>query len=150
MSALVALGGAGFAVGRATSTGQSGTSQSNGNADVGPFGGGPNGSGGPGDLGGVARNGALGSTTLSGTVVSVSAGSITLKLADGQTVQVATGSSTTYHGQSSAAGTDVTTGATVTVQTAVGAPAGSSASTNAGAGPVNGSRTATDVTITAK
>jgi hypothetical protein len=158
MSALVALGGVGFAAGRATSTGQTGTSQSNGNADVGQFGGGPNASGGPGDLGGAARVGALGATTLSGTVVSVSADSITLKLASGQTVQIATGSSTIYHGQSSANSTDVTTGATVTVQTTAGAPAGSSpaagssASTNAGADPgaIDGSRTATDVTITAK
>jgi hypothetical protein len=148
MSALVALGGVGFAVGRATSTGQTGTSQSNGNADVGQFGGGPNASGALGDLGGAARGGVLGATTLSGTVVSVSADSITLKLASGQTVQIATGSSTTYHGQSSATSTDVTTGATVTIQTTVGAAAGSSASTNAGA--INGSRTATDVTITAK
>jgi len=158
MSALVALGGVGFAVGRATSTGQTGTSQSNGNADVGQFGGGPNASGAPGDFGGAARVGALGATTLSGTVVSVSADSITLKLASGQTVQIATGSSTTYHGQSSATSADVSTGATVTVQTTVGAAAGSSpaagssASTNAGADPgaIGGSRTATDVTITAK
>jgi hypothetical protein len=144
ISALIALGGVGFAVGRATSSGQTGTSQSNGNADVGQFGGGPNASG--------ARAGALGETTLSGTVVSVSADSITLELASGQTVQVATGPSTTYHGQSSATSTDVTTGATVTVQTTVGAGAGSSASPNVAASPgvIDGSRTATDVTITAK
>ncbi len=150
ISALIALGGIGFAVGRATSSGQTGTSQSNGNADVGQFGGGPNAGGGPGDFGGAARVGARGATTLSGTVVSVSADSITLKLASGQTVQIATGASTTYHGQSSATSTDVTTGATVTVQTTVGAAAGSSANAGASPGVIDGSRTATDVTITAK
>jgi hypothetical protein len=152
LSALVALGGVGFAVGRATSSSQTVTSQSNGNSDPGQFGGGPNASGAPGDFGGAARVGALGATTLSGTVASVSADSITLKLANGQTVQIATGSSTTYHGQSSAASTDVTTGATVTVQTTVGTAAGSSAGTNAVASPgaANDTRTATDVTITTK
>ena len=112
-------------------------------------------SGGPGFFGGAASVGALGAlgaTTVSGTVVSVSADSMTLKLANGQTVQIATGSSTTYHGQSSAASTDVTTGATVTVQTTVGTAAGSSAGTNAVASPgaANDTRTATDVTITTK
>ncbi len=151
ISALIALGGIGFAVGRVTAS-QTGTGQSDANAFSGQFGGGPNASGFPGDLGGAARAGVLGATTLSGTVVSVSADSITVELESGQTVQIATGSSTTYHGQSSAASTDVTTGATVTVQTTVGAAAGSSPGTNAGAGPgaVNGTRTATDVTITAR
>jgi hypothetical protein len=152
ISALIALGGIGFAVGRATSSGRTGTDQSNVSANDGQFGGGPNASGAPGDLGGAARVGTLGATTLSGTVVSASADSITLKLANGQTVQVATGTSTTYHGQSSAANTDVTTGASVTIQTTAGAAASSSAGTNAGASPgiTNGTRTATDVTITAK
>ncbi|MGZ6268620.1 MAG: hypothetical protein ACXWNR_08690 [Candidatus Limnocylindrales bacterium] len=147
VSALVALGGVGFAVGRATSSGQTDTSQSNvSNAGQFP---GPNASG---DFSGLARVGAAGSTSVSGTVVSVSADSITLKLANGQTVQVATGSSTTYHGQSAAAITDVTTGASVTIQTAAGPAADASAGTNAGASPgaLNGTRTATDVTITAK
>lgn len=156
ISALIALGGIGFAVGRATSTGQTGTGASNGaadgNAGFGQLG--PNASGVPGDFGGRALGGGQGASTVTGTVVSVSAGSITLQLADGQTVQIATGSSTTYHSQTSATGTDVATGDTVIVQTTTGAAAGSSPGTNAGASASpaanTGTRTATDVTITAK
>jgi hypothetical protein len=152
ISALVALGGIGFAVGRATSTGQTGTGTSNGAANGNPGFGqlGPNASGFPGDFGGRS----LGASTMTGTVVSVSAGSITLRLADGQTVQVATGSSTTYHGQTSATGSDVAAGDTVIVQTTTSTAAGSSPGTNAGASAdpaANAAtRTATDVTITAK
>ena len=156
ISAMIALGGIGFAVGRATSTGQTGTGTSNGAVNGNPGFGqqGPDASGLPGDFGGRALGGQLGVTTVTGTVVSVSAGSITLQLADGQTVQIATGSSTTYHSQISATGTDVATGDTVIVQTTTGAAAGSSPGTNAGASASPaanaGTRTATDVTITAK
>jgi nucleoid DNA-binding protein len=147
VSALIALGGVGFAVGRATAAGGT-TGQSNAAANGG-FGGPAAASGNPGD---VARNAGVGATTLTGTVVGVAADSITLKLANGQTVQVATTGSTTYHNQASATGTDVTTGSTVTVQTRVGSAASSSAGTNAGAsaGTASRTRTATDVTITAK
>jgi hypothetical protein len=140
VSALIALGGISFAVGRATSSAQAGTTQSTLAAD-----------GNPG-FGGPAGSGAVGAATLSGTVVSVAADSFTLQLTNGQTVQVATGPSTTYHGQATAAGTDVTTGATVTVKTASGATAGSSAGigTGASSGSLTGTRTATDVTITTK
>lgn len=140
VSALIALGGIGFAVGRATSAAQVGTTQST--IAVG---------GNSGFVGG-AGSAAAGAATLSGTVVSVAADSFTLQLANGQTIQVATGPSTTYHGQASATGTDVTTGATVTVKTTSGAAAGSSAGTSAVASPgaVAGARTATDVTITTK
>ena len=140
VSALIALGGISFAVGRATSSAQAGTTQSTLAAD------------GNQGFGGPAGSGAVGAATLSGTVVSVAADSFTLQLANGQTVQVATGPSTTYHGQATAAGTDVTTGATVTVKTASGATAGSSAGIGTGASPgsLTGTRTATDVTITTK
>jgi hypothetical protein len=148
LSALVALGGVGFAVGRVTSNGSSANNQTNngvpgfgganGSFDPGQFG--PNASGAP-DLRGVS-----GAGTVSGTVESVTADSMTVRLADGQTVTISLGSSTTYHGQTAATSSDVTTGSTVVVQTTGGSTSGASAS----ASPSTGSsgRTATDVTIT--
>lgn len=154
VSGLVALGGVSFAIGRATSTGQTGTAVSNvganGSSDFGGIGAGPNASGAPGDFGGRDFAGAAGTTTLSGTVVSVSADAITLELANGQTVTVATGSSTTYHDQTSATSSDITTGSTVIVQTTTGASAASSAGASASPGGLAGTRTAIDVTVTSK
>ena len=153
IGAMVALGGVSFAVGRVTSTGQSGTGQTSTGANglAGQNGGpgiGPNASGAPEfDLGG--RDGGFGgAATMSGAVVGVTSTSITVQLADGQTVTVATGSSTTYHAQTAATSIDVTTGATVTIKTTAGTTASGTAS--ASASPATTTRTATDVTITAK
>jgi hypothetical protein len=141
ISAMVALAGVSFAVGRVTATGQSGTGQTNNAALNGVNGGqnglpgiGANASGAP-DFGRGGPDGGLISdtSTVSGTVVSVTASSITVQLANGRTVTIATGSSTAYHKQTAATSTDVTTGATVIVQTSG-----------------TGTRTATDVTITGK
>jgi hypothetical protein len=146
VSALVALGGIGFAVGRVTSSATSQTTTNGAQNGVPALD--ANASGAPG-LGGDGQGGlGSGTATVSGTVVSVTADSITIQQADGQTVTVATGSSTSYHGQTSATGTDVTTGATVVVQTSGSAASPGTASASASPGAI--SRTATDVTITGK
>jgi len=140
IAALIAFGGVGFAVGHATSSGSTGTTTQDGNAAH--FG--PNASGIPGD---GLRGGLGGAATVTGTVVSVAADSITVQLASGSTVTIATGSSTTYHNQTAGSSTDLATGQTVQVQTSGGANAGPSASASAG---TQTTRTATDVTITSK
>jgi hypothetical protein len=71
---------------------------------------------------------------------------MTVQLADGQTVEVALGSSTTYHNQTSASSSDIAAGDTVQVQVSGGNGAGPNASASASAS--SGTRTATDVTVT--
>jgi hypothetical protein len=155
-SALVALGGVSFAIGHLTSNGGSSTVQTAAfRASA---------SGAPGFGAGASGAGVAGGTaTISGTVVSATADSMTLQLANGQTVTIATDPSTTYHGQTSAASSAVTTGSTVIVQTsgigsgsatvsssAASASPGSTSAT-ASAGPGTGAaRTATSVTITSE
>jgi hypothetical protein len=145
--ALVAVGGLGFAVGHTLTSGSGGDTQSNG-FPGGNFGGEgrPDGSFVPGAGLGRADN-----TSVTGTVESVTADSMTVKLANGQTVTVSLGSSTTYHSQTAAGSSSVTTGSTVIVQTANEAP--NAAATNGAAaspGTDTTSRTATDVTVTSK
>jgi hypothetical protein len=150
VAALVATAGIGFAVGHTTGGSTTGGS-TNGGANGFPaaadasgrpnFGaGGPNGSGGPNAAG-------LGSGTISGTVVSSTADSLTIKTADGQQVTVALGASTAYHSQASATNTDVAVGASVVVTTSNSA---SATGTTTGAAPSAGTRTATDITVTGK
>ena len=154
ISAMVALGGVTFAVGRATSPGGSGTGLTNNGAigqnGVPAFGANASGAlnfvrGGPDD--GVR----LGAATVTGTVVSVTSTSMTIQEANGRTVTVATGSSTAYHSQTSATSSDVTTGATVVVQTSGIGVVPNSGSASASASPgTAGAGTASDVTITSK
>ena len=139
VSALVAVGGIGFAVGRLGSTAQTTTTNANSNGGF-PV---ANASGLPGGGFGDGRGFGLAST-VSGTVVSVGTDSITVKLASGQTVTLATTSSTAYHAQTAGSSSDLTSGDTVLVQTTGGdAIPGASASS-----ATQSSRTATDVTIT--
>lgn len=142
-SALVALGGVSFAIGHLTSSGGSSAVQTTDfRASA---------SGAPGFAGGGSGAGAA---TIPGTVVSATTDSMTLQLANGQTVTIATGASTTYHGETSATSGDVTTGSAVIVQTSGTGSATSSASPGAGAATASASpgtggvRTATSVTIT--
>jgi hypothetical protein len=147
VSTMIALGGVAFAAGRVTATGQSGTGQTttgingaNGQNGVPNFG--PNASGVPNlDFGG--RDGGLNGPggTVTGTVTSVTSTSITVQLADGQTVTVALGSSTAYHVQTAGTSSDVTQGSTVTIRTTGTDRAAAVAS----AGTTT--RTATDVTV---
>jgi hypothetical protein len=139
-AALIAVGGVGFAVGHATTNGQTATAQ---NGDVNGISGqfaAPSGIPGGGEPGGIG-----GAAAITGTVASVSADSITVQLASGATVTLATGSSTTYHNQTSGSSSDLAAGQTVQVQTSGGAAPGANASASAGT-PTT--RTATDVTIT--
>ena len=57
-----------------------------------------------------------GGITLEGTVESIDANTLTLKTASGQTIQIALDGTTTYHRQSDASASDVTTGGRVLVR----------------------------------
>jgi hypothetical protein len=148
LSALIAVGGVGFAIGHATGGGSTDTQTGDGGFNGGNV---PGGSFDPGQFrpgaSGAAdlRGDGLGTGTISGTVVSVTADSMTVQLANGQTVTVSLGSSTTYHSQTSATGSAVTAGSTVIVQTDNGAGTGGS---GGGAAASGTGRTATDVTVT--
>ena len=146
IGALVAVGGVGFALGHNLGGGSStGDNAAGGNAPNGSF---SPGQFGPNASGALERAGGLGGGTVTGTVESVTSDSMTVKLANGQTVTIALGSSTTYHSQTSASSSTVTSGSTVIVQTSDdGTAAGASASPGAG-NPDSGTRTATDVTVT--
>ena len=129
IGALVAVGGIGFATGRATSTGQTGTGSNTALNANGIPGFGPGGSFDPANFaGGQGADRALGAQSISGTVISVTADSVKVQLASGETMTIATTSTTTYHGQTSASSADVATGDTVTVKTTGGAGQGAAAS----------------------
>jgi hypothetical protein len=143
---VLAIAGVAFAVGRFTApaTASAGGFQ-NGNGGQffrngqGGQGGGNGGQGGPGGL-------FAGGLTLVGTVESVTDTTLTLKTASGQTIQIALNGTTTYHAQTDATASAVTTGGKVLVRLngrggfvgGTGGPAASGAPT----GP-----TANDVTV---
>jgi len=136
---LVAVAGVAFAIGRGTAPASSTTGGGtvlvpDGQGRIGGNGGnlpdasfGPNGGGfpGAGGQGGVRGDrpgigGFGGGLIITGTVDSVTAESITIKLESGQTVTVGLDGSTTYHQQADAAASDVTAGTTVQLQMAGG------------------------------
>ena len=134
LAVLVAVGGVAFAAGRSTAsasaaaaTGADGTRQ--GNAGQFPTGsgrpafGGANGANG-GNGGFRGGLGAGGQISISGTVESITADTLTLKTASGQTVQFKLDPSTTYGTQQPATASDVTTGSKVQVGLSVGAGGG--------------------------
>ena len=141
---VLAIAGVAFAVGRFTAPAA---------ANAGGFangGGGQffrNGQGGQnGANGGADGRGGLfaGGLTLEGTVESVTDTTLTLKTASGQTIQIALDGSTTYHAQTDATASQVTTGGKVLVRLngrggfggANGGPAASGAQTSPTAGDV--------------
>jgi len=71
---------------------------------------------------GPVRGGFLGggSVTLTGTVTAVAADGVTIKLASGDEVTIATDGSTTYHTATAGSASDVTVGANVDVRVAAG------------------------------
>ncbi len=71
---------------------------------------------GVGSVSGGAGRGAAGGGFTVGTISSIDGGTITLKLADGSTVKVTTGSSTTVTKTNNGAVSDLTTGDTIRVQ----------------------------------
>jgi hypothetical protein len=115
---VVAVGGVAFAAGRATAPAPVATTGRNGNG----FGGnggffGPNASGAP-DRGGFggAFGGANGGISIQGTVTAITADSISLQLASGQTITIPIDTQTTYHTRAAASASAVTSGSTVIVQ----------------------------------
>jgi hypothetical protein len=115
IAVVVAVGGVAFAVGRATAPAP--VAATNGRFGNGGFVGGPNASGAPGGgfvgPGGFVGNGGV---SIEGTVTAISADSITLKLASGQTVTIPIDAQTTWHQRAAATAADVTSGSTVIVQ----------------------------------
>jgi hypothetical protein len=141
---VAAVGGVAFAAGRITAPataaagglGPNGTGFRQGN---GYFpGGGAGGEAGQGGPGGRGFFGADSGLTIEGTIESSSADALTIKTASGQTIQVALDGTTTYHAQTSASSSDVTTGDTVIVRVGLRQPDGSGTTTG---------QTASDVTI---
>lgn len=117
IAAAVAIGGVAFAIGRGTAS-ASATTTGDGRVFGGAFPGGsfaPGASGAPGFVRG-GFGGGLGGLTIQGTVESVDGDTLTIKTANGQTIKVTTGASTTYHTQTDATAADVQTGKTVEVR----------------------------------
>lgn len=143
VAATVAIGGVAFAVGRGTAPaaarfgqGPNGAIVGNPNGSVAP--GGPNG---PGFLG-------AGGLTVEGTVESVTADTMTIKTADGRTIEVALGSDTEYHQQAPGSAADVTSGSKVAVQLDVTGRGPGQGGTAGGDGAATGpTGTASDVTV---
>lgn len=132
----LAIGGIGFAAGRLTAPP---ATFANG---IGPGGQVFNGNGGNG---GQGRQGGLfaGGPSIEGTVESVTDTTMTIKTADGQTIQVALNGSTTYHAQTDATSNVVATGGKVIVRLDLGSfGGGPNASPGTGSGAA-----ARDVTV---
>lgn len=144
LAALLAVGGIAFAVGRTTAP-ASAASGNAANGGAGNLGGnfGPRGSGAPGaGFGGGGR-----SLGIRGTVTAVSPTSITIQIAGGATITVATNGSTTYHQQVAGQATDVATGREVIVELNGGNQNGAGGAP--GASPSGRTGTAGDITIVA-
>jgi len=149
LAAVVAIAGVAFAVGRTTAgSAAAGTAGSNGvgdanggNAFPGGIGDDQNGTapqfGAPGAAGDDDANRSGDAHAITGTVTSVSGDSLTVELANGQSIQVSIGPGTTYHSQANASQSDLATGDTVII------------SVNGGFRPGDDSSgvTASDVTI---
>ena len=134
---VLAIAGVAFAAGRITAP-----TSANGIQRVGVF----NGTGGvrPGASGAPdVRGGFFGGAgpTLEGTVESVTDTTLTLKTADGQTIQIALSDTTTYHAQTDASSSAVATGGKVLVR--VGFRGGQ----GTGDAPGAGNLSASDVTV---
>lgn len=135
---VAAVGGVSFAAGRVTAPARAfpdgglGTGFNGGPG--GGFNGGPNASGQPGGPGGGFLGG--GGITLEGTVESISGNTLTVRTANGQTLEVTVDADTEYHEQAAATGDDVETGATVQIRVTPQVGSGN-----------GGSFSATDVTV---
>jgi hypothetical protein len=143
----VAIGGIGFAAGRLTAPASLTAANGIGRFGNGTFPGGlgPNdgyfpagGFQGGNDDGGFRGLFGAGGASIEGTVESISGDTLTLKLANGSTIQVSLSGTTTYHAQASAAAGDVQAGGTVIVRVQLNRGVGTGTAT---------SPSATDVTI---
>ena len=149
---VLAVAGIAFALGRMTAPAATITGGNFPNGGVfngqGPTGNGNGGFQGRGNgQGGIGIFGG-GGPTIEGTVESVSGTTLTLKTADGQTIQIALNGSTTYHAQSDATASDVVTGSKVLVRIDFrrGDGAGGPQATAGTGGTVTGP-TANDITV---
>ena len=155
IAAFVAVGGIGFALGHLTAPSATAAANPTGGArggfgralpslapgqtfDTSQFGGG---AGGRGGLTAVTGG-------VSGTVQSVSAGSITVQLANGTTETIDISGTTTYHSAAAASSTDVKVGTSVTVQIDTAALASQAPNPSASGGLGGRTLTAKDVLIT--
>jgi hypothetical protein len=139
---VLAIGGIAFAAGRMTAPAASGNGFPRGQTFTGN-GAGPGATGAPGGRGGFGGFGGAGGAgpTVEGTVESISGTTLTLKTADGQTIQIALSDTTTYHAQTDASSDAVAAGGKVLVRIGFrGAPGTGNA---AGAGNLS----ASDVTV---
>jgi hypothetical protein len=145
LALVVAIGGVAFAAGRmtapATAAGAGGPNGLRNGQDGRTFNGYFPGGGAAGQGGGPRVFGDGGGAAIQGTVTAVTATSITIKTASGQEITVALDPTTTYHQQTSATASDVTTGGTVIVRLGFNRTGGPSASSGP-SGP-----TATDITV---
>jgi hypothetical protein len=123
----IAVAGVAFAVGRATAPSaldqlRSGAA-GNGQFFLGQDGQGFPGQGGQNGQGGRFMFGGLGGgIAIEGTVEAIDGDSLTVKTADGRTVELSLGSDTTYHTASDASASSVTNGSKVVVRVQPGAP----------------------------
>ena len=144
----LAIAGVAFAAGRFTAPSPvtAGNFPNRGGGQGFPFSSGaPNGR--QGGAGGFLAGGGV---TVQGTVESITATTLTLKTASGQTIQIALGGTTTYHAQSDASASDVTTGGTVLVRLNLRGGAGNGGTGGNGGAAGNGDATnptASDVTV---
>jgi hypothetical protein len=130
LALVVAVGGVAFAVGRMTAP--QAAAFPNGGPGGGNFPGGPGASFEPGGsfvpgFGGNGPGGGLfgaGGVTLEGTVESVSGDTLTIRTADGQTVDVTLPEDATYHSQATASSGDVSSGSNVLVRVEIQAGQG--------------------------
>jgi hypothetical protein len=131
---VVAVGGVAFAVGRVTApvTTASGRTGIGGNGGL--FQGGPTASGAPGGGFGGGFGAGAGGASIQGTVTEVSADSITLQLAGGQTVSIPINAQTTYNERTPSTAAAVTSGSTVIVQLQGGRGASGNGNGNGGQG----------------
>jgi len=88
-----------------------------------------------------------GGATIEGTVESVTATTLTLKTASGQTIQIALDGTTTYHAQTDASASDVTAGGKVLVRVNLRGGNGANGANGGGAGGDVTNPTASDVTV---
>ncbi len=161
VAVLVATAGVAFAVGRSTAP-VAATSQTAGITPGGRFftntGPGasldPNGGFGarPGANGNGGRFGFGGAPTIQGTVDSMTADSVTIKTADGNTITIGLDSTTTYHQQADATASDVEAGKTVILKLSGGFRPGNGNGNGNANGNANGNGsvslgTASDVTV---
>lgn len=119
LAAVVAIGGVAFAAGRVTAPATSRGGFPGGFTSNGQIGQGVNPNGGTGALQGNRLGGAA---AIKGEVVEITADHLTLKLASGQTVQIALATTTAFHQQAAATAADVATGRQVLVQLAARTP----------------------------